>query len=190
MSKERDVVRPYVVDGIKEYDNPLPSWWVGLFYGTIAFAVVYLVVVELAGHYTLEQELRSDRQEYAALMAEKESERQESGVSLDEKFEDAELIAAGKEIYTINCAACHGAEGQGLVGPNLTDEYWIHGGTPEDIVRTVNEGIPEKGMIAWKGILGAEKVDQVSAYVYSLIGTNPPNPKAPEGDKVEDESNP
>ena len=185
MSKERDVVRPYVVDGIKEYDNPMPSWWLILFYATIIFAGIYLVVVEVMDKYTLQNELRNDRSEYAALIAKQEEQRQAEGGSLEDKFKDANMIAAGKDIYMTNCSPCHGAEGQGVVGPNLTDNYWIHGGQPADIVKTVVDGVPAKGMIAWKPILGVEKVEQVSAYVYSLVGTNPPNPKAPEGDLVD-----
>ncbi len=188
MGKERDVVRPYVVDGIKEYDNPMPSWWLILFYATIVFAGIYLVVVEVMDQYTLEKELRDDRGAYAAVMAEQEQQRQAEGGSLEEKFKDEAMIAAGKDIYMVNCSPCHGTEGQGLVGPNLTDNYWIHGGAPADIVKTVIDGVPAKGMIAWKPILGVEKVEQVSAYVYSLIGTEPPNPKAPEGEPVDGSS--
>jgi cytochrome c oxidase cbb3-type subunit 3 len=94
---------------------------------------------------------------------------------------NAAAIAAGKETFATNCVPCHGQQGQGIIGPNLTDNYWLHGNTYADIVNTITNGVPDKGMIAWKATLNPEKIRQVAAYVLSLKGTNPPNPKPPQG---------
>lgn len=185
MSKPKDVERPYVVDGIKEYDNPLPPWWVALFYFTIAFSVVYMVYIHLFDGKLLIHELQRDRERHAAFLAERAEQRAADMGELSERVYDPEMIAAGAGIYQANCAPCHGAEGQGLVGPNLADDYWIHGDQPEDILRVTAEGVPEKGMIPWKGILSSQQLEEVTAFVVSLRGTNPPNPKAPEGDFYE-----
>lgn len=95
-----------------------------------------------------------------------------------------EAIAAGKGIYSANCSPCHGTGGQGGIGPNLTDDYWLHGHTRKDIVNVVTQGVPAKGMIAWKAILNPWKIQQVAAFVGSLKDSNPPNAKAPQGTKV------
>lgn len=183
MSKKQkmDVERPYVVDGIKEYDNPLPSWWVTLFWATIAFAFVYLAYVHFAGGPTLLGELSEDRQEYERLVAEAEkvASSQDSGLS---PAELEKAIASGKEIYTANCGPCHGAEGQGVIGPNLTDAYWLHGGSLDDIKRSISEGIPAKGMVAWKSILGLKKIGHLAVFIQSIQGTTPANAKAAQGE--------
>lgn len=181
--KEHDVERPYVVDGIREYDNPLPSWWVALFYLTILFSPLYLVYTHIMKGNLLTDELAEDRSAHVELIAEQEEKRiEQGGGDLDARLSDPAFVAAGKEIYQTNCAACHGDKGQGVVGPNLTDNYWLHGGSAKDIVDVITNGVVEKGMIAWQAILGVEKIEQVTAYVISLKGTNPPNPKAPQGE--------
>lgn len=184
--KEHDVERPFVVDGIKEYDNPLPSWWLALFYLTILFSPLYLVYTHfLEGHLLLD-DLDADRSAHAELMAEQEEKRlEESGGDLLARLADSAVVAAGADVYQTNCAACHGDKGQGVVGPNLTDPYWIHGGSPQNIMNVINNGVVEKGMIAWQAILGQEKIEQVTAFVISLKGSNPPNPKAPQGELYE-----
>ena len=88
----------------------------------------------------------------------------------------------GKAIYAKSCATCHGAEGQGNVGPNLTDNYWIHGGTINDVFLTIKQGVPQKGMIPWEKQLTPLQIQQVASYIISLKGTNPPNPKEPQGE--------
>ena len=94
-------------------------------------------------------------------------------------------LSKGKEVYVKNCVVCHGQNGEGLVGPNLTDAYWIHGGTLVAIRKVIQEGVLDKGMLAWKAVLPSDEIDNVTAYIRSLKGTNPANPKAPQGDKVE-----
>jgi cytochrome c oxidase cbb3-type subunit 3 len=96
----------------------------------------------------------------------------------------ADMMLSAKALYAQRCAVCHGNAGQGNIGPNLTDDYWLHGGRPTEIYHTITEGVPAKGMIAWKTQLGAGQILALAAYVDSLHGTNPPNPKAPQGDAV------
>ena len=132
---------------------------------------------------SIQHELAIDEGEYKRIQARLDD--KESGGDLETELKNPQLIAAGKEIYTLNCSPCHGAEGQGVVGPNLTDKYWLHGGGAEDIMTSVMNGFPDKGMVAWKTILGRNKIKQVTAFVISLGGTNPPNPKAPQGEVYE-----
>ncbi len=98
---------------------------------------------------------------------------------------DQASLAKGKEIFQKNCVSCHGPQGQGLIGPNLTDDYWIHGAGMSNVVHTIIEGVPAKGMISWRGVLKEDEILQVASYILTLHGTNPPNPKAPQGEKVE-----
>jgi cytochrome c oxidase cbb3-type subunit 3 len=173
-------------DGIEEFDNPLPQWWLILFYVTIIFGVVY------AGwmHFTdmgkdqyaqYEQELA----DYQALMS---SGAIDSTLVFfdDENFtydDSPTVLLAGQQVFQKNCVACHTADGGGLVGPNLTDEYWILGGGMENVVNTLRKGGREgKGMIPWEGVLDKQEILAVSSYVLSLQGTNPENPKEPEGE--------
>jgi cytochrome c oxidase cbb3-type subunit 3 len=192
MANKLDELLDHDYDGIKEYDNPLPRWWLWLFYGTIAFAVVYAPYIILGFGPSAVQEYQ---QELAALKSAAppggesghgHAEGQPhtaappplAGPSLEG---NAAAIAVGKEIFGANCAPCHGPQGQGVIGPNLTDSYWLHGNTYADIVNTITVGVPDKGMISWKATLNPEKILQVAAYVKSLKGTTPPNPKPPQG---------
>jgi cytochrome c oxidase cbb3-type subunit 3 len=100
-----------------------------------------------------------------------------------EVLTDAQSLAEGAEIFKANCLACHGAAGEGGVGPNMTDEYWVHGGGIKNIFKTIKYGVPEKGMISWKSQLKPVAMQKVSSYILTLQGTNPPNAKAPEGEK-------
>lgn len=128
-------------------------------------------------------------QEVAVAQKQIEEFQAKNANSIDEKTvkllaSDAKVVAKGKEIFTGKCVACHGAAGEGGVGPNLTDEYWLHGGTINDIFKTIKNGVPEKGMIAWKATLKPNEIQDVANYIVSIKGTNPPNAKAPQGDKV------
>lgn len=180
--KKRDVIRPYIVDGIQEYDNPMPGWWLAILWGTIAFGVVYLAYFHALGGKSLQEELADDMKAARASSPQPPSGGEEQqAAALAVKIKDPATIEEGKKVYATNCVPCHGPSGEGVVGPNLTDNYWIHGGRPEDIVNTIANGVVEKGMLAWKPMLGDAKVLQVAAFVVSLKGTNPPNGKAPEG---------
>lgn len=184
MSSEKRLVMDHAYDGIQELDNPTPPWFMFLFYSTIFFAVVYGIVYHAVGNgkimeneYTAEvKEAELVRAEYLKKFA---NSINENNVTL---ITDKAKLGDGKTIYDNNCVACHGAAGEGKVGPNLTDEYWLHGGGIKKIFHTITEGVPEKGMIAWKKQLNPLQIQQVSSYIISLKGTNPPNAKAPQGD--------
>jgi cytochrome c oxidase cbb3-type subunit III len=149
-------------DGIEEYDNPLPDWWLGLFWLTIIWSVAY----------TLHYHVIADRSQEKALAAELAAAevRWPASASSGEFVLTDELAAAGQPVYQANCGACHGMTLEGGIGPNLKDGAWVHGGSPQDVMRTISEGVPAKGMPAWGPILGPERVRQVTAYVLSLQG--------------------
>jgi len=168
------------VDGIRELDNKLPRWWVLLFYLTIAFAVAYLLQYHVLGagdlmvaEYT--KEMATGNAIKQAAMA-----RFETELPTLEPSKDAAVLAQGKKTFTLLCAPCHRPDAGGLVGPNLTDDYWIHGALFADNVKTIWNGVPEKGMITWKNTLKPNEVYEVASYIYTLRGTHPPNPKPPE----------
>jgi cytochrome c oxidase cbb3-type subunit 3 len=171
-------------DGIKELDNNLPPWWVYLFYAGIIFGVVYMVRYEILGADNQETELKK---ELALAKIEVAEYMKTAPDMMDEKTvilltEPADL-AAGKEIFTTNCAACHRSDAGGQIGPNLTDEQWILGGGIKNIFHTlVNGGRDGKGMIAWKGTLKPKEMQKVASYIISLKSSNPAEPKAPEGE--------
>ena len=182
MSEVKDEILDHDYDGIQEYDNPLPRWWLMMFYLSIAFALVYLPWYHF-GPGELPQE------EYAAEMAAAGAgDVRGAGFTQEElsaALADQGAVASGKGVFDKNCVACHTATGAGLVGPNLTDEYWLHGGSLADIARVIADGVPDKGMISWKTQLSHQDMVAVAAYVKSLKGTNPPNPKEPQGAKYD-----
>lgn len=167
-------------DGIKELNNALPKWWLWLFYLTIVFAAIYLVRYHVLKTADLQDA------EYANEMAaaEKSIKANTKNLSSDANvlLSDQASLDAGKVVYDKNCIACHLAKGEGLVGPNLTDKYWIHGGSFEDIVDIIVVGNPSKGMISWEPLLKPLEIQQVASYIYYMEGTNPPNQKAAEGE--------
>jgi cytochrome c oxidase cbb3-type subunit III len=185
VEKEAEILLDHNYDGIKELDNHLPPWWKWLFYGTIVWGAVYLVVYHWSDSLPLQDE------EYQNAVAEAEAQRAkflatQPVVVIDENalaYEaNEDIIKKGKQVYAINCASCHNAQGQGGIGPNLTDEYWLHGGSIKSIYATIKNGVQEKGMIPWAPVLSPEQMRDVSFYIMSLKGTNPPDPKAPQGE--------
>jgi cytochrome c oxidase cbb3-type subunit 3 len=169
-------------DGIKELDNKLPKWWLWLFYITIIFSVVYFTRMHII--HTADKQDDAYKKEVEAAMIKYKAARPASSIDASNVtlLTDAVALAKGKEIFDKSCVVCHLAQGQGIVGPNLTDEYWIHGCTIGDIFNLIVVGVPDKGMISWKDQLTPEQIQQVSSYIVSLKGTNPPNPKAPQGE--------
>jgi cytochrome c oxidase cbb3-type subunit 3 len=179
---EKDVMLDHDYDGIKELDNQLPPWWKWGFVFTIIWAVCYFSYFHIfhaaplsAGEYD---------NEMAAAKVAKDAYMKTAKNNVDENtiVFDASYVADGQKIFSENCVACHGAKGEGGVGPNLTDDYWLHGGKINDIFKTVKYGWPANGMKSWQTDFSAMQIAQVVCYVKSLRGTNPPNPKAPQGD--------
>jgi cytochrome c oxidase cbb3-type subunit 3 len=183
LSEEKDLEIPHAYDGIKELNNPVPTWFNILFYGTLVFAAGYLYYYHVGEH----GERQDD--EYKTEVAKAEIAKQKylakSGSAIDENSVkvDPSQIVVGKTIYDGNCVACHGEKGEGLVGPNLTDEFTLHGGSVSDIFKVVKYGVPEKGMVSWEKNMSAANISAVTNYILSLAGTNPPNAKAPQGEK-------
>ncbi|HKJ80026.1 MAG TPA: cbb3-type cytochrome c oxidase N-terminal domain-containing protein [Prolixibacteraceae bacterium] len=172
-------------DGIRELDNRLPPWLKYVFYITIIFAAGYLSALWLFDNENLIQ-----AEEYKNNMAEAEARLAElNRVIIDESnieiVTGQEELASGKETFDKICSVCHGKFGEGLVGPNFTDNYWIHGNSIKDMYNVVINGVLEKGMISYKDQLSGEQIQNVLGYIISLQGTNPPNQKAPEGEPYE-----
>ncbi len=192
VEQERDVLLDHNYDGIQELDNKLPPWWVWGFYVTIIFAVIYLAQYHVfkTGKLQLaeyKQEMQEAVQEKAELMKNAANNITFENVK---QLTDATAIGEGKDIFKKNCVACHREDAGGNVGPNLTDDYWLHGGGIKNIFHTITEGVPAKGMIPWKAQLSPKQIQAVASYVMSLHGTNPPSPKEPQGDKWVEETKP
>lgn len=185
ISEEKDIMLEHNFDGITELDNPTPPWFMWLFYATIAFAVVYLVHYHVAGTGKMQDEeyvaeMQQAQAEKTALLAKTANKIDENSVK---QSTDESSLSAGKGLFAANCVACHGDKGQGLVGPNLTDNFWIHGGSINNVFKTIKYGVPEKGMISWEKTMTPKQMADLSNYILSLKGTNPPNPKEPQGTK-------
>ena len=184
IEEEESILLDHDYDGIKELDNNLPPWWKYGFYLTIVTGVIYLL------HFHVFKTGDLQGKEYDNAIAQAKIEVDEfmktSANNVDENtvkvLTEASDITAGKDLFIANCVACHGKGGEGTVGPNLTDEYWIHGGSIQDLFKTLKYGWVEKGMKSWKDDLSPIQMAQVSSYIRTLKGTNPPNPKAPQGD--------
>ncbi len=170
-------------DGIRELDNRLPPWWLYGFYITIIFAGLYLYRYHVAKSAPLSKEELAISLEQAA--ADKEEYLKKTASKVDENsvtyLTSTADLDAGKQIFSTICAACHMADGGGLVGPNLTDNYWIHGGSIKDIFKTIKYGYPEKGMKSWKDDYSPTQIAQLASFIKSLVGTKPLVPKAPQG---------
>lgn len=187
MSQERDILLDHDYDGIHELDNSLPPWWLYTFYAAIAFAVVYMGVF-VSSDSSLRQIPAYNAEMAAAKIAVEDYIANQADLvdeTTAELLVDAAALARGKETYDMYCVACHAADGGGGVGPNLTDDYWLHGnGTIKPIFATVKHGVPEKGMIAWKTQLSASKIHEVASYITTLRGNTPAEPKEPQGELV------
>lgn len=190
IESEDEIVLDHEYDGIRELDNVLPPWWKYLFYATIVFAVIYLFRYEVFNGPSQIDELENALVKAEAQIAEyRKNNKDLINVDNVELLTEEADLAAGKQIFVENCAACHKESGAGGIGPNLTDEYWILGGGIKNIFNTVSEGgRPGKGMIPWKTELNALEMAQVSSYIITLEGTNPPDGKEPEGEKWDPES--
>ncbi len=166
MSKETNRLLGHAdeADGIDEYDNPLPDWWVGLFWLTIVWAIGYTVHYHVIADRSQEAELAA---EMAAAEARYPEQASATAMAATSFTVTPSAVEAGAAVYAQNCVACHGPELEGGIGPSFVDQEWIHGGQAEDILSTIINGVPEKGMVPWGGILSPEQVNQVAAFVIS-----------------------
>lgn len=184
LDKEEEVATDHEYDGIRELDNNLPPWWLFGFYISIAFAVIYLL------RYHVFQSAPLSAEELKIELAEAKAAEEEYLKTAANLVDESNVVAlseesrllAGGEIFMKNCAVCHANDGGGGVGPNLTDDYWIHGNDISDVFKTVKYGVPAKGMIPWKDQLSAGEMQEVSSYILTLVGTTPANPKEAQGD--------
>jgi cytochrome c oxidase cbb3-type subunit 3 len=183
IEKEADILLDHDYDGIKELDNSLPPWWKYGFIITIIFAFVYIGIFHVFGNG------KNPTEEYAAEMEKAKMEiaafEANNKDKIDEKnvpMADAAGISTAKVMFEANCVACHLIDGGGNVGPNLTDDYWIHKGSLNDIYNTIKMGYPDKGMQSWSTKFSPKEMSQLASYVKSLRGTKPATPKAPQGD--------
>lgn len=188
VEKEADVMLDHDYDGIKELDNALPPWWKYGFYITIVVAFVYMFMFHVSGAG------KNPTQEYAAEMEkariEKEAYEANNKDKIDESkvpMADAAGVANGQKIFEANCVACHLKGGAGSVGPNLTDDYWLHKGSLNDIYKSIKVGYPDKGMQSWAKNFSPKEISQLASYIKTLHGTNPPGAKAPQGDLFAEE---
>ncbi|NJN27243.1 MAG: c-type cytochrome [Cyclobacteriaceae bacterium] len=188
VEEEETVMLDHNYDGIHELDNHLPPWWKWLFYASIVWGFAYLMVYHVFDALPLMHE------EYAAVMEDAQQAREAmmalEGNNIDENnvelSTEPAILANGKAIYDRECVACHAPEGQGLIGPNFTDQYWIHGGSINDVFKVIKYGVPQKGMISWQSKLTPSDMRDVANYVLTFQGTipqNPPAPKGPEGEE-------
>lgn len=186
IAQEQSILLDHNYDGIRELDHRMPPWLAYFFYGTVAFAVLYM-----ASFWVLET-VPTGEAEYRAEVALAEAQvaayKKTVAAGIDENtakvVTDPKALETGKTLFVQNCQACHGGAGEGGVGPNLTDEYWMHGGTVGDVFKTIKYGVPEKGMISWQQKLKPEEIQDVTGYILSLQGTRPAGAKEPQGEKV------
>ena len=188
-SEPKDQVIPgHRYDGIKEYDNPMPGWWVKSFYASVVFAALYAVGLYVTGTVNSYEddlaretaEVEATRQAYAAAHPAFSTDP----AALAAFVANGENAAAGAALYATTCAACHGDQGQGVIGPNLADDYWLHGARPEQVYQTITDGVLDKGMPAWQTALSDEDRGKVVAFIASLRESNPAGAKPPQGEKV------
>lgn len=172
-------------DGIEEHDNHLPNWWLAVLFGSIIFSFGYWYYYHTTATGALQrQELATDESVVKSKMAQRKDTPKSGNDELLALSHDEARKNQGKEIFATNCVACHGQKGEGGIGPNLTDEYFIHGGKADQIYKVITQGVTEKGMLAWGPVLGDEKVKSVLAFVLSIKNTKVPG-KAPQGNKEE-----
>ncbi|MGZ3871849.1 MAG: cbb3-type cytochrome c oxidase N-terminal domain-containing protein [Mucilaginibacter sp.] len=185
LAEEKELLIAHDYDGIQELDNPIPGWFMYLFYGTIIFAVGYLLNYHV--FKTGQLQYAEYNTEIAKADIAKKAFLSKAANRVDEntvkRSTDPAVIASGQVIFMQNCKACHGDHAQGNVGPNLTDDYWLHGNKIGDLFKTIKYGVLSKGMPTWEKQLSPKQIADVANYVKSLHGTNPPGAKEPQGVK-------
>ena len=182
------IISGHMYDGIEEYDNPMPPWWVWIFILSIIWTPFYILGVhQFDWINSYEEDLAAQQAEIQDLRAAAQAANPVEEVDdayITAFFGNTEAETAGAASFGAYCAACHGSAGEGLIGPNLTDEYWIHGDSPTAIFTVITKGVLEKGMTPWESMLTAEERAHLVAYVQSLRGSDPPNAKEPQGELV------
>ncbi|MEZ4940086.1 MAG: cbb3-type cytochrome c oxidase N-terminal domain-containing protein [Saprospiraceae bacterium] len=184
IEREHEILSHHDFDGIRELDNSLPPWWLNLFILTVIWAGLYMYYYHWGGNGP------SSAQEYEIAVERAEKEQAIALAGMGQQVDESNVevltesadLSEGELIFKNLCAACHGQSGEGTVGPNMTDEYWLHGGGIKNIFKTVKYGVPEKGMISWQSQLTPKDIQKVSSYILTLQGTNPPNGKDPQGE--------
>jgi cytochrome c oxidase cbb3-type subunit 3 len=190
---QEDRLLDHNYDGIQEYDNPLPRWWINIFWATIVFAALYLLNLPGIGSgrgrvANYERDMARAAERRAALAAKAPPAAALTDASLLAMSHDPARVRDGRERFATTCVACHREDGGGSIGPNLTDDYWIHGAKPTEILKVVSDGVPDKGMPTWSQTFNPDEIAALVAFVLTLHDTHPPNPKEPQGQKVEAES--
>jgi cytochrome c oxidase cbb3-type subunit 3 len=189
VGEEKSIELDHSYDGIKELDNHLPPWWKWLFYGTIGWAALYIVVF----HFSNSLPLQEQEYQHELALAEEQARKLKASQPVAEIDENAlvfapdpAIIEKGKSVFlNNNCASCHRPDGGGnTIGPNLTDEYWLHGGAVKEVFHTIKNGVVEKGMPAWGKAMSPQDVRDVTFFIMSLQGSSPANAKAPQGERV------
>jgi cytochrome c oxidase cbb3-type subunit 3 len=188
VEKEADILLDHDYDGIKELDNALPPWWKYGFYITIGVAFIYLLNFHVFGIGL------NPAQEYNAEMESARIKKEIYEASNKDRIDENKVpmatsdgILAGKNLFETNCIACHIKDGGGNVGPNLTDDYWLHKGSLNDIYNTIKVGYADKGMQSWSGQFTPKEISYLASYIKTLHGTKPAAPKAPQGELYADE---
>jgi cytochrome c oxidase cbb3-type subunit III len=184
IEQEKDILLDHNYDGIQELDNSLPPWWKYGFYLTIIVGFIYIYRFHVSNSGLSQQEeyiaeMQQGEEEKTAYLAHSANNVDENTVQL---LKDPASLAEGHELFVKNCAACHLADGGGTVGPNLTDEFWIHGGGVKEIFKSIKYGWQDKGMKSWKDDLSPKQIQLLTSFIRSLKGTHPAVPKAPQGD--------
>lgn len=191
MEQENEILIAHDYDGIQELDNPIPGWFMYLFYGSIVFGVAYLL------NYHVFKTGQLQYAEYKTEMVQADIEKKaflsKAANRVDENtvklVHDPAVIASGQTIFKSTCAPCHGDHAQGSVGPNLTDDYWLHGGKINDLFKTIKYGVLAKGMPTWEKQLSPKQISDVANYIKSIHGTKPAGAKEPQGTKESDADN-